>query len=217
MDRQFWLERWEQRQIGFHQADVNRYLTAHWSSLGVPPGGTVFVPLCGKSRDMWWLHEQGHPVLGIELSRAAVQEFFAGQQLDPRVTATGPFEAFEAPGYRLLCGDFFELTAVDLQGVRAVFDRAALIALPPAMRPRYVAHLAAILPPQAPTLLVTISYPQQQTPGPPFSVPEDEVRQLYSARRVEKLQDQDVLALAENARFRERGVARMSEQAYRIS
>jgi thiopurine S-methyltransferase len=216
MDAAFWIERWEKQQTGFHQQKVNPYLNVHWASLNIPAGGAVFVPLCGKSLDMQWLRAQGHTVVGVELSRKAVEEYFSEQQIEPRVTPGERCELWESPGYRLMCGDFFALDANDLKDVQGVFDRASLIAFPPGMRQRYVEKLSAIVPSQAPTLLVSLTYPQHLMSGPPFSVREDEVRRLYAASRIEKLQDQDVLSLAENARFKERGVDQMSEQVYRI-
>lgn len=216
MDTSFWIERWNQRQIGFHQQQVNPYLQVHWSQLGVAPNSTVFVPLCGMSLDMQWLRALGHSVIGIELSRIAVSEFFSERQIEPQITRNTRFELWEAPGYRLLCGDFFALEAGDLKEVGAVFDRAALIALPPDLRQRYVEKLQAVLPAHTRTLLVTMTYPQEQMSGPPFSVDEAEVRKLYADFPVEKLQDEDVLSQADNARFKERGLRHMSEQVYLI-
>ncbi len=65
MDKQFWIEKWHANEIGFHQEDVNPYLQTWWDKLQINPGGTVFVPLCGKSRDMLWLLKQGYKVIGI--------------------------------------------------------------------------------------------------------------------------------------------------------
>jgi thiopurine S-methyltransferase len=216
MDTSFWVERWHKKQIGFHQSEINPYLQAHWARLGVT-GGAVFVPLCGKSRDMQWLQANGHTVIGVEVSQQAVSDFFLEQQIEPRVTQASRFELWEAPGYQLLCGDFFALHAEDLHAVTAVFDRAALIALPIELRQRYVEKLRAVLPEQAATLLIALTYPQQQMNGPPFPVDEAEVRSLYAAYKVDKLQDEDVLVQPENARFKERGVQHLSEQVYRIS
>jgi thiopurine S-methyltransferase len=215
MDTSFWIERWQRKQIGFHQPDINPYLQAHWSQLGVTHG-SVFVPLCGKSRDMQWLHSMGHTVIGVEISQQAVSEFFAEQKIEPRVTQGSRFELWQAPGYQLLCGDFFALQADDLHAVSAVFDRAALVALPGELRQRYVEKLRAVLPARASMLLVAMTYPQQQMNGPPFAVAEAEVRSLYATYKVDKLEDVDVLVQPENARLKERGVNSMSEQVYRI-
>ena len=216
MDPSFWIERWDNRQIGFHQQHVNPYLQAFWPRLDIPSNCTVFVPLCGKSGDMQWLHARGHSVMGVEISRTAIQEFFAEQRIEPAVTRGPRFECWESPGFRLLCGDFFALNIDDCREVQAVFDRAALVALPKEMRRRYAEKMSAVVP-HAQTLLVSMTYSQEQMNGPPFSVDEAEVREAFLGRRIEKLRDVDVLAQEDNARFRERGVSRMSEQAYLIS
>lgn len=217
MDAAFWLERWDKKQIGFHQQDFNSYLQTYWSTLQVPESAAVFVPMCGKSRDMQWLRERGHRVIGVELARVAVQEFFEEQALTPHVERVGSLERWEAPGYTLWCGDLFEMTASLLEGVAAVFDRASLIALPPHMREDYVRHMTAIVPAAAATLLIALTYSQQEMKGPPFSVNEFEIRRLYAGYRVEKLADVDILWQSENARFRERGLTAMSEQVYRVT
>jgi len=215
MQPDFWSERWSRNQIGFHQGEINSLLRAHWSRLHVPKGAKVFVPLCGKSRDIMWLRARGHHVVGVELIRIALHDFFAENALTPTVTAQPPFERWEADGVTLWCGDFFDLIAVDLDDVGAVYDRASLIALPPDMRQRYVEHMHSILPPRAETLLVTLSYPEGEMKGPPFSVTDAEVQSLYGdSFIVQRLVAHD--ALAENEHLRARGLTQLTEQAYRL-
>lgn len=216
MNPDFWHERWQRNEIGFHQQEINAHLQDFWGQLAVPAGGLVFVPLCGKSRDLLWLRARGHAVLGIEISPIAVRDFFAENALVPRVRRQGAFERYEADGLAILCGDFFDLTPEWLQGVAGVYDRASLIALPPGLRTRYAGHSAAILPGAVGTLLVTMEYPQHEMSGPPFAVHEDEVRRLYDKRyAVTCLLSKDILA--ENPRFRERGLSALSEKVYRLA
>ena len=213
MERSFWLERWQNQQIGFHQPEINDHLQQFWPRLAVPAGSRVFVPLAGKSLDMLWLRAQGYPVLGIEISQLAVAAFFAENGLRPEVRRRERFEYWECDGLSLLCGDFFDLTADDLAGCGALFDRASLIALPPAMRPRYAHHLLAIMPREAPTLLVTMNYPQQQMQGPPFSVELPEVEALYRADcTIEQLFECEILE--QNPHFRNKGLTRLQEQVF---
>lgn len=179
MDHQFWLERWQQNQIGFHQAEINQYLSEHWTQLGLAPNAPVFVPLCGKSLDMRWLREQGHPVLGVELSEKAVAAFFEENGMPARVSRNEPFACYSADDVQLLSGDFFALEPRHLQGIRAVYDRAALIALPPSMRADYARHMAGLLPVGSHILLITMEYGEGALQGPPFSVPEAEIERLY--------------------------------------
>ncbi len=180
MDRDFWLEKWEKNQLAFHEGAPNTLLTAHFGELEVPAGGTVFVPLCGKSHDMLWLRAQGYRVVGAELSRLAVEQFFAENGLTPTITKAGWFERFESEGIAILLGDLFELDDATLGPVDAIYDRAALVALPEAMRKRYAAYLIALTN-TAPQFLVTFEYDQAIMPGPPHSVTEAEVLKHYDA------------------------------------
>jgi len=213
MEKNFWLERWQQGLIGFHQEQVNSYLTKNWPELGAQAGDKVFVPLCGKSKDMVWLHQQGMQVRGVELSAMAVEAFFAENQLAAHQDTQGHFSRWRAPGYELLCGDFFSVIPTDTQHHRFVYDRASLIALPPEIRQKYAKHLSDLLVPGSKVLLVTMEYPQHEMQGPPFSVHEDEVRGLYSHNfSIEKVVQVDVLS--ESPRFRERGLSQMIETTY---
>lgn len=179
MEHQFWLERWEKNQIGFHQSEINEYLSTHWEQLGLPDGAAVFVPLCGKSLDMLWLREQGHPVFGVELSEKAVAAFFEENGIPAEVRRQGEHADYIGEQLQLRAGDFFALKREDLGAIRAVYDRAALIALPPAMRADYARHMARLLPAGAHILLITMEYPEGALEGPPFSVTEEEVGRLF--------------------------------------
>lgn len=180
MHPDFWHQRWQQNQIGFHQDTPTPLLQKHWPALGVPADARVFVPLCGKSLDLAWLAGQGYRVLGVELSQIAVDAFFAEHGLVPEIEDTRYGRHHRAGGIELICGDAFGLDAGLLAGCSAVYDRAALVALPPAMRQRYAGELHARLPSGCRGLLITLEYPQQDRDGPPFSVSEDEVRALYA-------------------------------------
>jgi len=213
MKKDFWLERWDRGEIGFHQDEVNPYLIQYWQELHLAQDSLVFVPLCGKSRDMLWLRKQGHRVLGVELSSIAAQAFFKEDGYVPQHHSKGKFQSCEANGIRILCGDFFDLSKESLENVGAVYDRASLIALPPDMRESYARHLADILPPGTQILLVTVDYPQAEMQGPPFSVTSSEVELLYREfAEVRLLAQLDVLA--KNPRFRERGLNRLQESIF---
>ncbi len=215
MQAEFWLERWERGEIGFHLDDINPYLRQYWPQLQVPAGSRVLVPLCGKSLDMLWLRDQGYRVTGIELSRLAVEAFFQEAGLMPEISVIGELQHYAAGDIEIFCGDFFALTAAGVPDLAAVYDRASLIALPPDLRSRYVPHLAALAGKSTVSLLVTMDYPQVEMPGPPFAVSEAEVRQLYDGlAQVQPLAVFDVLA--QNERFRQRGLTRMHEHVYRL-
>jgi len=213
MEKGFWLERWKRQEIGFHQDEINPHLNRYWAELLPKPESEVFVPLCGKSRDMLWLRQQGHRVLGIELSAIAAQAFFDESGITPQREGSELFECYKSEGIRILCGDFFDLRQSDLANIGAVYDRASLIALPPDMRERYAQHLMAILPPATQILLITLEYPQHEMQGPPFAVTREEVEKLYGGHAdVRLLAHLDVLA--ENPRFQERGLSQMMENIF---
>lgn len=213
MNPDFWHERWRQGETGWHETEINVHLPEHWPRLDVAPGERVFVPLCGKSLDLLWLAGEGRRVLGVEISPLAVDTFFAEHALSPEVTDEPPFRHYQAAELEILCGDFFALTAAHLKGVTSVFDRASLIALPPEMRPKYAAHLRGLLPSDARILLITLDYEQNEMAGPPFSVKDEEVRALFGSRfDIERIVRADILA--ENERFRQRGLTGLVEQVY---
>lgn len=215
MEANFWLQRWRENQIGFHQDRVTPLLEKHWSTLALPRDNRVFVPLAGKSLDLLWLAAQGHRVLGVELSELAVEQFFAENRLRPDVHESRYGRHFVAGAIELVQGDAFALDRTILADCTGVYDRAALIALPPATRTRYVGELYARLPPGCRGLLITLEYPQHQKNGPPFSVEEAEVRRLYTPRwQVESLERRDVLAAQPN--FIEEGVTALSTSVYRL-
>lgn len=215
MDEGFWQRRWARNEIGFHLNEVNPNLRRHWPDLRLPEGARVLVPLCGKSLDMPWLVEQGFAVLGVELSERAVEDFFAEQGLDAEISARGEFKVYRAGALEILCGDFFALSRSDVTDCEGLYDRAALIALPAAMRQRYVEHLTSILAASCQGLLVTLDYEQEQMPGPPFAVSDAEIRQsLGSHWDVELLERANVLD--GNWKFLQRGLSRLEESCYRL-
>lgn len=213
MEKEFWLERWERAEIGFHEGVANAYLMRFWNELQLAKNGAVFVPLCGKSVDMQWLRQQGHAVIGVELSEIAVQAFFRENGYTPIVSDSGKFKQYQANDIRILCGDFFDLQPADMAGVQAVYDRASMVALPPEMRQRYARHLASILPPATQILLVTFDYPQAEMQGPPFALSSAEVAALY-AKYADIYTLAQVDALPQNPRFRQRGITSLQETIY---
>lgn len=209
MEPDFWNARWREGRIGFHEGRPNAHLSRHVARLGARR--RVLVPLCGKAEDLAWLAGQGHEVVGVELVEDAVRAFFSEHGLTPTVTPRGAHTEYAAAGLTLLAGDFFATTRELLGPVDALYDRAALIALPPAMRTRYAAHLLGLLPKGAPGLVITLEYPQAAMPGPPFSVPEAEFRAHYAGRGIEHLGD----AAEQSARAKELGVS-MVERCWAV-
>ncbi len=216
MEIEFWQQRWQQDQIAFHLAEVNPLLSRFCSVLNLPSDSEIFVPLCGKSLDLAWLASSGFSVLGIECSERAVNDFFNNQVIAVETHQTDTFNVYQSGNVKILHGDFFALDRVDLKSVKAVYDRASLVALPENLRQKYVDLLTDLLAKKMDILLITLEYNQSKMNGPPFSVSQNEVMQLYKpAFDVELIDQQDVLD--EYPKFKERGLDYLTECVYRIS
>ena len=179
MEPDFWHNRWANNQIGFHEGKPNALLAKHFERLGLAPGAHVFLPLCGKTRDIAWLLDLGFKVTGAELNNLAVEQLFEELGITPTVTAEGKMTRYSAPFVDIFQGDIFDLSGAMLGKVDAVYDRAALVALPAPMRARYAAHLMDVTG-TAPQVLIAFDYDQSQVNGPPFSVNAAEVRTHYA-------------------------------------
>lgn len=174
----------------------------------------MLVPLCGKTEDLRWLSARGHEVVGVELSLIAAKAFAAEQGIVFTESHEPPFTVFRGKSITLYAGDFFDFSpAVD--GLFDLFyDRAALIALPPEMRPAYAQHLRSLITGGARGLLIGLEYDSSAMHGPPFSVPETEVRRLFSGFSCENLLESD--CLEDEPRFKARGLTWMKEIVYSL-
>jgi thiopurine S-methyltransferase len=203
MNPEFWYKRWQEKRIGFNQSAVNPLLIEYFNHLNLPAGSSVFVPLCGKSIDMVWLAAQGYDVVGVELVETAVQEFFAEQNIQPTVSQHAENPAIKCyqgqlpnqisghPSVQtitLWVADIFALTPTDIGSIGAVYDKAALIALPADMRTKYSEQIRQLSgnvnkvdSKAAPQLLVTLNYDQSKKDGPPFSINGKQLQQYYGS------------------------------------
>ncbi|MET1412836.1 thiopurine S-methyltransferase [Roseibium sp. HPY-6] len=178
MEKAFWQHRWQEGKIGFHEGVPNRHLSDHLDALGLAQGRHIFVPLCGKAVDIDWLLTKGLRVSGAELNFDAVEAVFDRLGVTPETTQSGALTRYSRDNLTIWAGDFFKLKAEDVGFIDAVYDRGALVALPPHMRAAYTSQMR-VLCRDVPRLLVTYDYDQSQMDGPPFSVPEDRIHDLF--------------------------------------
>ncbi|MCX8947956.1 thiopurine S-methyltransferase [Vibrio parahaemolyticus] len=211
-DQEFWHSKWASNQIGFHLEDVNPLLPAYWHHANPKREDKVLVPLCGKSEDLVWLATKHDSVEGVELSQIAVRSFFAEHFYTPTVTPiSGMHELYQFDELSIYTGDFF---TAPVSQADIVYDRAALVALPQDMREEYVARLKLLLNPGGRILLVTLNYPQEEMAGPPFSVPLEEIQQLFAGYKVTCLNvDQ---ADEHHPKIAKKGLSRFFEEVYLI-
>jgi thiopurine S-methyltransferase len=183
VDHAFWHARWAEGRIGFHEGRPNELLTRHADWLA--SCRRILVPLCGKAEDLAYLAGKGHDVVGVELVEDAVRQFFAEHAATPTISAGDGFTVYSAGAITILAGDFFATTPALVGAIDGIYDRAALVALPPDMRGHYVEHLRRIAPAATRELLITLDYPPGSADGPPFSVDEVEVRARFADADVE--------------------------------
>ncbi len=179
MDSTFWHQKWEKNEIGFHQRAVNPLLAEYINALSLTEGARLFLPLCGKTLDIAWLLSKGYRVAGAELNKPAVEQLFIELGVEPRISKLGNLDCYSAENIDIFVGDIFDLSRETLGCVDAIYDRAALVALPDEMRKQYRSHLLEITR-IAPQLLLTFEYDQTVMQGPPFSISCDDVKQYYS-------------------------------------
>jgi thiopurine S-methyltransferase len=207
---EYWHERWREGRIGFHLPDPNPRLVTHHDQLA--DCRRVLVPLCGKSADLAWLAMQGHEVVGVELSELAARAFFEERRLEPSLRDRGGFVEYTHGAVTILVGDFFATDRELIASCDAAYDRAALIALPPELRARYVTHLLGLLSPKAKLLLLTLHY--DAAGGPPFDVAPHEVSSSYAGTKLSLLESRDARLDAPGPV--ERGASFVQENVYLI-
>ncbi len=214
MKTEDWKARWEAGQIGFHLERPHPQLVRFADRWRPEKAGRVFVPLCGKSLDLLWLRDRGHEVVGVEVSEIAVRAFFTENRLEPVAGALGGMDVRRSDRVAILRGDFFALDPGVIGPFPLIFDRAALIAISPGDRRRYVEHLLRFLAPGGRILLVALAYDPARMAGPPFAVPESEIHALFSgACTIEKLAEADAL----DDHFRGRGLASLTETVHLLT
>ncbi|MFA0810605.1 thiopurine S-methyltransferase [Microbulbifer epialgicus] len=180
MEEKFWLDKWERNDIGFHEEMGNPMLAKYFQKLSLARGSRLLLPLCGKTGDIAWLKSREYAIAGVELSEIAVQQLFEALGLTPRIKVINELKRYSAENIDVFVGDILALKAQVLGPVDAIYDRAALVALPEDMRSQYTQHLMAITK-IAPQLLIAFEYEQSQLAGPPFSISSEQVFDYYLA------------------------------------
>lgn len=192
MEAGFWHKKWESNQLGFHNAEENPLLVKHFDTLALPGYARVFVPLCGKTLDIHWLLFHGKRVVGAELSELAVKQLFEELGVIPTIESVGKLIRYRAENIDVYVGDIFDLSVEQLGIVDAVYDRAALVALPESMRKKYSQHLMPLTA-SVQQLVICYQYDQRQLDGPPFSISDEELLTHYgSSYSLKLLQSVDV-------------------------
>lgn len=180
MKKNFWENSWDEGgyKTSFHKKDVHPYILKH-----LPPSKlknkTILVPLCGKSVDLIYFRNYAHHVIGIEFIKEAIDQFFKEQQLPYKQLANSYF----SDKLTIINSDFFNISVNDIGHIDLVYDRAALVALPPDLRTKYIKKIQELLPVGAQQFINTLEYYPTKL-EPPFSITPKEVSSYYGHSHV---------------------------------
>ena len=205
-----WKQSWKDGRIGFHLPNTNPNLVKYAHLL--EECTNIFVPLCGKTLDMHFLHEQGHHIFGVELVQQAIADFFAEWNVSPTIEN----KHYSHAGITLIESNIFAIQASDLPTLHGIFDRAALVALPPDIRSQYVEHLLSLLSPNGTILLITYDMPHPQEEGPPFPVRKHDIPILFKNAASVQLLEEIHNTAKEEPRLALRGVDWSKEHIWLI-
>lgn len=205
MELSYWQSRWKKDKTGFHMPGGYPGLQTYWTELELPPAPGVLVPLCGKSADIIFLEEQGASVTGVEISEKAVLSFFSENNRTYETENYAEFTIYKSGGIRIWQGDFFKFPESKAK-FHLIYDKAAIVALPPEKRPEYAQKLLNLASPRTQILLHHFIYPQKEMTGPPFSVSTDEVDRYFSNRYSSLLLEENKIPSDNFIPFHRRGL-----------
>lgn len=191
MELSYWESRWRKDKIGFHMEQGYEGLRRHWNRVSPGISPSVLVPLCGKTPDLIFLEQKGASVTGVEYAQKAILSFFEEHDRTFEIRSQAGFQVYCSGNIELWQGDFMKFPAAQSHRFSLIYDKAALVALPPEKRMDYIQKLHELCGPPTNILLHHFIYPQDQMPGPPFSVPDEEIRTAFD-------HDFSIIVLEEN-------------------
>jgi thiopurine S-methyltransferase len=211
MDVEFWKTAWDEGRIGFHRGEFHPELLKYFPLLEIQGEQSILVPLCGKTLDITWLSHQNLYVTGVELCQKAVLEYFQDHSIENYEVQNN---SYTHQNITLEVGDFFHHQKEG--GYDYIYDRAAIVALPPQMRIEYAKKCLELLKPKGRSLLIAFEYDQTKVQGPPFSVEEAEIYQLFgNEAQIDLLDTQS--SQPKNQKFVEAGLNKFTQKTYLIS
>ncbi|XP_065254915.1 thiopurine S-methyltransferase isoform X1 [Emys orbicularis] len=180
-----WLQKWKMRKIGFHKEQGHLILRKYLDVLlNGRSGLRIFFPLCGKAVEMKWLADMGHYVVGVELSECALKEFFTENDLSyseetiPGISGAKVFKSTSG-NISLYCCSIYDLSSTIAGRFDGIWDRGSLVAINPCDREHYANLMLSLMKRSCCYLLVTVLYDSNKHKGPPFYVPDSEIKSLF--------------------------------------
>ncbi|XP_062952873.1 thiopurine S-methyltransferase isoform X4 [Cynocephalus volans] len=149
-----WQDKWVNHKIGFHKEQ-----------------GHPFADL-------------GHSVVGVEISELGIREFFMEQNLsysEEPITGIPGAKVFKSHSgnISLYCCSIFDLPRTNIGKFDRIWDRGALVAVNPRDRKCYADTVLSLLRKGFHYLVSVVSYDPTKHAGPPFYVPDAEIKRLF--------------------------------------
>lgn len=205
MELSYWKSRWNKDNTGFHMPDGYPGLREHWPTFDLPSNPRVLVPLCGKSEDIIFLEQQGAAVEGVEISDKAILSFFSEHRRHSETRDYAGFRIYRSGEIELWQGDFLKYPNRET-GLDLIYDKAALVALPPEKQKPYADKLLSLAGPRTAILLHHFIYAQDEMPGPPFSVRPEKIDDYFSSQFTIRLLKENKMPSDRFPPFQRRGL-----------
>jgi len=145
------------------------------------PTGRAFIPLCGNSRSVRRLYDEGYEVAGIEYVPKAIRSLIGNHFPRHRFRARRDPPGRVHTARRIVLYEHDLFTFQERECFDFIYDRASLIAIAPGSRRRYAAILARALKPGGLMMIVAFTAAGGRISGPPFPITEAEIRRLFPA------------------------------------
>lgn len=173
----FWQEGWDKGFTGFHQSEYNPVMKSYFADKELV-GKNILVPLCGKSKDMFYLASKGANVIGVEVVKSPIDEFFHENHID--YTCVG--NLYKSKGLNgeisIYHADFFDIKLDER--IDFLYDRASNVALPECMRnDQYYPAIKRLISSETQILLLTMDHNGARDFGPPYPVSKEETLLNY--------------------------------------
>lgn len=179
-NNQYWLDRWQNNDVGFCQESPNEFLVKHFSKLNINDSSICLIPMCGCSIDMLYFLSKGVKVVGIELSEKAVLSFFSQNNIKHDVIQGDDYKLYKGNNIEIYVADIFNLPKIaNLLTFDIWYDRGAYIALPNNLRAKYAKMMLQVCSDKTQILLLVMEH-DKKSQTPPFSVSQAELIKNFS-------------------------------------
>lgn len=183
----FWHQAWEDGRTRFHLSEYNTNLVKFFPSYSFKQKNSCLVPLCGKTLDMHFLADHFENVVGVDIVKMPLEQFFSDHQINSHEEPKN--KSINGRNITLYERDFLNDNLAELKQFDFIYDRASLVAIEPKLRPKYVQQIKNFF--HQDTILHLATFEREiHGGGPPYDLTPDEVREYFNDFNIEMLIDE---------------------------